>query len=253
MAKKAATQRPRKRPAAAMSEPPEEPESESPLESLGNAADNAAADGPDDPDADKYDARPLHEILSRARAEPIIDKCPLIRLQILDSVPRQATCVPALRSPQSYLPALIDAMLDRLSPRELRALVTLVEEKLNPWVLGSVCSGTDSPALVIAAIVNCLQNRGAKLEKMIHAFASEVSTRKQKFLRAMHPELERIYGNVSDLVARQATDYKKFPSTRSTTIPVFNTLIGGFPCTSVSALNKSSSANREVALIFKTN
>ena len=88
---------------------------------------------------------------------------------------------------------------------------------------------------------------------MIHAFASEVSTRKQKFLRAMHPELERIYGNVSDLVARQAPDYNKCPSTRSTTIPVFKTLIGGFPCTSVSALNKSSSANREVALIFKTN
>ena len=108
----------------------------------------------------------------------------------------------------------------------------------KPQRYSTVCSGTDSPVLVINALADAARkafNLPRGTIQTVHTFACEKKAEIRTFLLRMHPNLKLVYKDLGELHAHAATH----ESGGKQVIPQSDGTIGGFPCTDVSRLNKN--------------
>jgi len=141
----------------------------------------------------------------------------------------------------------------------------------GPFELGSVCSGTDCPVLVLQEIqkvckdvlgpsidelqrhniitvheATALKRGGNKLD-MKHAFSCDIAPEVREFQRTMFPDLPVLFKDVRDLKAGAAINVTKGDDqTEKVDVPTFSVLTGGFPCQDVSIRNKYHPKNKAI-------
>ena len=105
--------------------------------------------------------------------------------------------------------------------------------------LGTFCSGTDSPILVMKAFKKfCSQRLGIDID-FIHAFSSENTDAKQKYLLDLFPDMQALYPDVKTLGKKMAKNLK---TGLDEEIKSVTAAFGGFPCQDASGLNPNSSS-----------
>lgn len=151
---------------------------------------------------------------------------------------------------EHMLDRFVAAMLRRCSERELRDLGRWIDglpltRGLRGLSCGTKCSGTDSPALVLAAIVRQLSQATGVGFGLICEYAAEVDASKRAFIAKMHPSCQHIFSDLHDMVdpGEAAWDWKwgLYDCPRPVTIEV-----SGFPCTDVSSLNSLAGQHRTI-------
>lgn len=106
--------------------------------------------------------------------------------------------------------------------------------------LGTVCSGTDSPVLIIrhmeAAALDFFKDRGVQVQ---HCFAAEADERKQAFLMGVFDHgMDALFQDACELGAGRPTAADVI-SGEQKPIAAVQDLIGGFPCVDTSTLSSS--------------
>jgi site-specific DNA-cytosine methylase len=169
----------------------------------------------------------------------LLETFPLHKLRPSDC--RNPSFSSTLEPGPDYLRDLFLRFLGQLSAAEKTALLSWVARDLEGHVsFASVCSGTDCPVFVWAALKDALRvHCGADLTTE-HVFSCEVHPDKQKFLlQAM--KVPCLFKDVRGLVSGRALDVVS-----GTQKPVkrFQHMFGGFPCQDASML---SAANASLA------
>lgn len=137
------------------------------------------------------------------------------------------------------LEALARSFLGRLPQSTRKLLVDYAGALRNDF--STVCSGTDSPVLCIAAFQAACRHLLGCAPLATHRFSCEKSVEKQAFLKAMY-DLNALFDDVQCLTQAAATDRV---SDTDMPIPRCKGTIGGFPCTDVANLNIHASQNKE--------
>ena len=76
----------------------------------------------------------------------------------------------------AYLPDVVNSLLDRLSPEHVEVLQVFLKQ--NPeYSFGSACSGTDCPAMVLAALQSAFSVRYSQVWRVKHEFSAEKARR----------------------------------------------------------------------------
>ena len=99
-------------------------------------------------------------------------------------------------------------------------------------VVGSACSGTDSPIIALRHLSSASQPKAGEIT---HAFSCENQKRKREWITSnFGKDLQALFGDVHELSADSAYD---FVSQQHVPIPRVDLLIAGFVCKSVSTEN----------------
>jgi hypothetical protein len=106
---------------------------------------------------------------------------------------------------------------------------------LAPQIIGSQCSGTDSPILVVEALQRSVAQLGVHWTPA-HAYSAEKSLKKQRFLRHMFGDRILMFPDCTQLSQPEAVDIDGVRRL----VPPIELLVAGFPCQDVSALVNDS-------------
>lgn len=96
--------------------------------------------------------------------------------------------------------------------------------------VGSMCSGTDSPIVVMKKLATALKNK----LRVEHTFSCEFDPRKREWIKENFPELKLLFGDVNELKSGQATNWLTEELVK---VPKVDVVIAGFVCKSVSSEN----------------
>lgn len=135
----------------------------------------------------------------------------------------------------------MDRALGKLPPDELGRLGRHLEEH-GPHDIGTMCSGTDSPLLVLQAISAALRTHSACGWAPAHSFSAEKDAKQREFLNQMFEgSLTRLFDD--------CTNFSEGACMCSllgevTPAPATGLLYAGFPCQDVSQANPSSKRRR---------
>lgn len=103
--------------------------------------------------------------------------------------------------------------------------------------IGTFCSGSESPLLAWAGLLECLSERTGMDLRLRHKFGAEKCQSKQQYILHMFPEIEALFSDVVSMVHAQAYDVK---TQKLRPTPTAFHCAGGFPCQDASQLNSSS-------------
>ena len=155
-------------------------------------------------------------------------------------------CHDALSQPDlpcnaAFLPQLFRRFCARLGPTQRMCMAQFVRTQLEQLHLGTCCSGTDSPLLVLHALSDCLAADLSAQLNIHHVFSSENMASKQAFIKHLFPGCPRLFSDTCMLGEPEAhcVIHKQ-----NIHIPDVSCLIGGFPCTDARNLNPHASSDR---------
>ena len=143
------------------------------------------------------------------------------------------------------LTSFVDRVLDKLPRAELvKFCKYLAAHGANS--VGSMCSGTDSPLLVLRALKESVGRKSGLAWPISHGFSVEKEKKKRHFLRRMFDQqLERLY---HDCTSMMQADPHCDVNARPMPVPPVQMLYAGFPCQDVSRMHKDCKRRRlEVA------
>ena len=153
---------------------------------------------------------------------------------------------------EDRLVTFFSALFERMSGDELGDFVKWLDEMDRTIRIGTVCSGTDSPVLVLRAMKRTLERMGVDIT-VSHAYSCEASKWKRQFIARMFPELDSLFMNVHHLVSSdgKAPNHlhpRQHPNGTvtfdRTSIPrLIDFLVAGFPCVDFSTLNPNHTSN----------
>ena len=99
-------------------------------------------------------------------------------------------------TPENFLDTLNETNLERLSSKELAALKDFLQD--FEMDLGTMCSGTEAPVLVIKSLQKALLKKGVIL-KFVHRFSCEWVKGKREFAKVMIPGFHHQFGDAKEL------------------------------------------------------
>ena len=140
-------------------------------------------------------------------------------------------------SAAGYLPELCEVLLSRLKKKERDALDDLWN-KYGEMTFGTICAGSESPAVVLAVLSRSSEGR----IRFRHKFSSEMNGEKREFIEKVFPDIPCLFAEVQDLIEKKAISHHKGNKQQiPKMVPGVHIAFIGFPCKDVSSLN----ANRK--------
>jgi len=124
--------------------------------------------------------------------------------------------------------------LKRLPVAERTQFVQTVEAATSqgrPLRVGTMCSGTDSPVVVLDNLAKAVPGLFVK-----HVFSCEFDERKQSWIKDNFPKLEFLFGDVNELSSRSGQALNHITGEK-VMVPAVDLVIAGFVCKSVSTEN----------------
>jgi hypothetical protein len=98
-----------------------------------------------------------------------------------------------------YLKLLFLRFLQRVGPERVASIDAALSAAFpDALVLGTCCSGTDSPLLALRDLVTVLRAECGSTFSLNHEFSSEICRKKQLFLRRCFPELQTLFADTKD-------------------------------------------------------
>ncbi len=148
---------------------------------------------------------------------------------------------PPGRAGAGYLRDLFKFFMRRSTSAELADLAAwLTHECPNPLRIGTVCSGSDSPLLVLKAFESAAaEELGASSFRVQHEFSCERLQPKASFIMQMFPECQRVFRDAEEMASPSAYDWK---SGGQVQVGSADMVLAGFPCTDSSRLNPRSAS-----------
>jgi len=138
------------------------------------------------------------------------------------------------RRPESHrLVHVADWYMQRLAPaqrQQMKQAVAAACKDKRPLRVGSMCSGTDSPIVVLKALEKALQGQLV----IEHTFSCEYDKKKRAWIKDNFPGLKILFGDVNELKDGIATNHL---TTELVSVPHVDIVIAGFVCKSVSQEN----------------
>ena len=149
----------------------------------------------------------------------------------------------ALPSDGTRITSLFRVWASELDPVDVAAVHDYLRVGLPTMNFGSMCSGSDIPALVMQHFASFCQDFYHIEPTFRHQFACEKDDQKRAFIAEVHPDVVHLFRDVHDMCRPTAFDVKKNTDVLT---PCCDVLAAGFPCQDSSALNphSSSDANR---------
>lgn len=150
----------------------------------------------------------------------------------------------------------LQLMLSRVS-QDLGAIlegIRALSGELGVLSVGTACSGTDSPLLGIKALKRAFQ--GEFDFKYDHAFATELSAQKRRFIARAFPELTRIFSDVAFLGDGMALNMKGFEDGKNVLgsqrilVPPVRLFIAGVSCKAIGICVVSLCIVYSLSLVF---
>eukprot|EP00969_Alexandrium_andersonii_P156682 6926774-Alexandrium_andersonii.AAC.1 len=108
----------------------------------------------------------------------------------------------------------------RLTPAESEALQVWLRTH-HEFSFGTICSGTDGPALVFSAFAEAASDTFHTEANVLHKFSCEAKAEKRRFIADMCSP-EHIYGDVSFLTDDDAKAFDYLSGTVTSIPPVSN-------------------------------
>jgi site-specific DNA-cytosine methylase len=119
--------------------------------------------------------------------------------------------------------------------RQFSAAVDSATSEGRPLRVGTMCSGTDSPVVVLDNLAKAVPGLFVK-----HVFSCEFNERKRSWITANFPNLKLLFGDVNELSARSGKAMNHITGEK-VTVPAVDMVIAGFVCKSVSTENNKRS------------
>ena len=158
--------------------------------------------------------------------------------------PKPGTLVrPVLPTDGTRITMLFRTWASELKPEDVAAVHDYVNVGLTSINFGSMCSGSDIPAIVMQHFAAFCEDFYQIDTKYRHQFSCEKDEQKRSFISEVHPDVGHLFRDVHEMCAPMAFDVKKNSDVLT---PCCDVLAAGFPCQDCSALNPhaSSDANR---------
>ena len=148
----------------------------------------------------------------------------VVRFNRLDSGPQR--CI-----------GLFKAWANLMRPDETDVFRMYLQDIWPEPDFGSICSGTDIPALVCRDFWNWALPHFNVGGKFSHRFSCEIDPKKRGFIHAVHKDCQALFGDVVDLSEKQAWC---FLEGKAKEVPEVKSMAAGFPCQDISPLNPHS-------------
>ena len=147
--------------------------------------------------------------------------------------------------PAEYLRTTLLAFIDRLPHQDKRALKEFLH--CSAYSFGTVCAGSEAPALVLNELVDALEKRLAVHMKCQHRFSSEIAEDKRNFIESIFPDIPCMFGAVETLEFEKSISYHdKGRRMLPKSVPSVDWAFAGFPCKDVSTLNSNKKKFKSV-------
>ena len=112
--------------------------------------------------------------------QKVLNRFPVVGLEHKEPESQDDSITPA-----TYLHSFMSANLERLTKQEMHALRIFLEQEYK-LDLGTMCSGTEAPVLVVHSLAQALLKYGIVF-KWDHRFSCEWNAAKREFARIMVP------------------------------------------------------------------
>lgn len=125
--------------------------------------------------------------------------------------------------------------MQRLAPAQRDQMIEAVAaacKERRPLRVGSMCSGTDSPIVVLKSLEKALQGQLV----VEHTFSCEYDKRKRAWIKDNFPDLKILFGDVNELKDGIARNHI---TNELVSVPYVDIVIAGFVCKSVSTENNA--------------
>ena len=144
------------------------------------------------------------------------------------------------------LPALFAAWAQSLTPDDVVLVNEFLRDGVGELNFGSMCSGSDIPALVVKAFADFCRDFWGAEPSFRHTFACEKDEHKRKFIAEVHAHVEHLFRDVHEMTQATAVDVKLDKAVPTPSSSVF---AAGFPCQDCSALNPNASSDQNRSCI----
>ena len=144
------------------------------------------------------------------------------------------------------LPALFAAWAQSLTPDDVVLVNEFLRDGVGELNFGSMCSGSDIPALVVKAFADFCRDFWGAEPSFRHTFACEKDEQKRKFIAEVHAHVEHLFRDVHEMTQATAVDVKLDKAVPTPSSSVF---AAGFPCQDCSALNPNASSDQNRSCI----
>jgi site-specific DNA-cytosine methylase len=119
----------------------------------------------------------------------------------------------------------------------------------NPISMGTMCSGSEAPVLVMRAWAAAMEKHTQKQHRIVQGFSVEINKKKQTFIAEMFgQEVGALYADVND-VATKAFVPDLLRGGSPTKVAEVARLFAGFPCQDVSHYNQNRKQHKQVVMI----
>ena len=130
--------------------------------------------------------------------------------------------------------------------RRCRSRQRVPRDGVGELNFGSMCSGSDIPALVVKAFADFCRDFWGAEPSFRHTFACEKDEHKRKFIAEVHAHVEHLFRDVREMTQATAVDVKLDKAVPTPSSSVF---AAGFPCQDCSALNPNASSDQNRSCI----